>query len=1597
MVAVTFSAPACSASGLCGSLRPVVWGLAILASAVIAGPGRAEDWPTYGHDNARSQTTTEPVRTPLVPCWVFQPRFAPRPAWDPPRPASVGELPELPRAQFDDAFQVAVAGGGVFFGSSADNKVYCLDAASGQIRWTHFTGGPVRLAPTVAGGRVYFGSDDGYAYCLDAADGALGWQFHAAPEDRRVLGHGRMISLWPVRTGVLVDGPVAYFGAGIFPAEGVFLYAVDAGTGREIWRNDRCGEAPQSRVSPQGYLLASPSTLYAPMGRVSPAAFDRADGRLADLTFFGKSVGGTYALLSGEHVYTGTEELIGYRQQGPKDRFAVIDAKKLVVAGDTAYVANGIRLAAMARKNYPPASQKVAAVRAGRAAFTELLCNLRQQRVGLLKDITRLESDLAAALASPGTPNKAAGRERIEHVRDELAAKEKALDAWLIQYTQEQEHVAALAGELKKVQGELSVLRRWDVECGCDQALILAGDVLVAGGQGRVVAVDAACGRTLWTGAVEGSAKGLAVAGGRLFVSTDKGLIYCFGPAGAGDGHSVSPPTADPYAGSPTAALARRAAEIILHESGVRRGYGLVLGCETGELAVELAKRSELMIYAVSPDREKVDAMRKSIDAAGLYGGRICVERWPLDQVPYADYFANLIVSETALRDGKLPPNPDEMFRMLKPLGGVALIGRLESPAAGVSRFVRFSRLPERQAGEGINAAISSRPAWTKIVRGPLPGAGSWTHLYGNPGNTACGDDRRVKGPMGVLWFGHPGPGSMVNRHSRSVAPLAIDGRLFCEGEGVLMAYDAYNGWPLWERKIRGALRSGVSKDCGNLAIDHEALFAAVENQCLRIDPATGATRGSYALPAETGTAGRTRGRWGYVGLAGDLLIGSRTSGGGISTCLFAVDPKSGKHLWSYTAQEIPNTSISIGDGSIYVVDRPAAAGARPSAAGQRVVALDARTGSIRWQTPLDLTCDSGGVLGTMAAEGLLVIFGVYTDGHDWQGFFAGEFAKRRVNVLSAKDGALRWSRQVGYRVRPLIVGDTLHVEPWALDLRTGAPRMRVNPVTGRREPWQFARPGHHCGCPSASPGALFFRSYCLGYYDLAADFGTMHFGGQRPGCWINFIPACGLLLMPEASAGCLCPFPNMCSVVFEPTRRLRGFGCYSAAGGSTPVRRLAIALGAPGDRNDAVGQLWLGYPRPAGPMILPLRLDERFLPGGGFVTGNATYCRVTGTNDPWLFASAAKGLSRLSVPLLEPGDGAALYAVRLAMSEPDHARPGQRVFDVKLQGQRVLAGCDVAAEAGGPNRALVKEFHGILVRDALVLELVPKVAGPLAPEQMPILQGLEVTRERVVRLGCTLSGFQLDAARPSQPGVLQLTNMRGEDFHGRLEFLVPEGFVVAPQHAAVALAHDASQRVELTLQALPAAPPGIHAITARLVRSDGSTELEQAATIENLGRAGRLVIPASENAFVQQRYPDHNKAGATVLLVQGGDRLVGDIDHTLAYLKFPLHIPGRPTSVRLRLTNAGNPTFDSGRVCLVQGAWSEKQITYANRPAPGDELARIGAVGEHQVVECPLKVDLAGKEELSLVIDPTSCDAVDYVSRTGSQPPALVIEYQPE
>lgn len=257
-----------------------------------------EDWPMDRHDVRRSGISSESLSFPLVETWKIQ-STPPEPAWPPPH------FILLDRMDFDYAPQPVVAEGVVCFASTADDTVRAVDLVTGQRLWRFSTGGPIRLAPQINDGRVYFGSDDGCAYCVDLETGSLVWKFNGAPHDEKFLGNGRMISRWPIRTGVLVDGGVAYFLAGMWASEGVFAFAVDAGTGRLIWCNDTCGYAgvdynhlltPEIAgemrhgvhdgdfgvygLTPQGSLAVTADVLLVPNGYNSPAGLDRQTGRL---------------------------------------------------------------------------------------------------------------------------------------------------------------------------------------------------------------------------------------------------------------------------------------------------------------------------------------------------------------------------------------------------------------------------------------------------------------------------------------------------------------------------------------------------------------------------------------------------------------------------------------------------------------------------------------------------------------------------------------------------------------------------------------------------------------------------------------------------------------------------------------------------------------------------------------------------------------------------------------------------------------------------------------------------------------------------------------------------------------------------------------------------------------------------------------------------------------------------------------------------------------------------------------------------------------------------------------------------------------------
>ena len=1557
----------------------------VLAITVRVG---AEDWPTYRHDISRSGITAEQLKLPLSPRWTFEPIHKPQPAWENSNPRPVGGwygLTEGPRTRFDDAYQVAIAGNRVFFGSSASGKIRALDLASGDVVWERYTGGPVRLAPTVWKGNVYVGSDDGFVYCIDTISGWRGWKVRAALGRRLLLGNGHMISLWPVRSGVLVDKGIAYFGAGLFPEEGVAMYAVDAVTGRVKWRNDTCaGVGPSSRFSPQGYLLASKNRLYVPQGRVSPAALDRATGKLVFQTFVNHHIGGTYALLAAGELYTGTNEVVAVNENSPRDRLAWFWGRQLLIKDKIAYVAGSGTIQAIDRARH------------GKASL---------ERAALLDRIPGVKNALRAARRRKDKAAMAAVSKQLKDLEKRKAELER----------------------------EIAAAVRWKTPCRCEDALIMAGGTLFVGGKGMVQAVDSATGKIVWEGEVPGRAKGLAVANGGLVVSTDTGALVCFGSGSEASGSRRIHPTvkANPYPADKLTTLYATAARHMLEWSGVDKGYCLVLGAETGRLAYEIARQSELTVIGVEPDLAKVEKARRALDAAGLYGTRVTILPGSLQDVPFSDYFANLIVSDRILihgfgsTDSADTVSPKELFRLLKPCGGVAVIGR---PAGSGGMDSASLRAWLARTGEKKVEIRNENGVWGKMVRGALPGAGSWTHEYAEPGNTTCSDDQLVRGPLGLLWFGKPGPHDAVDRHARVVAPVCINGRFFREGYNVVRAYDAYNGVKLWERKLSGVARRGTSYRASNMVADARSLFLAIGDHCLRLDAETGKTTATWKTPPDKDGKSPP---WGYLGVTNGLVYGSRGGNPRAADAVFAIAPETGKTAWLHPVQTVPNPTISLSGGQLFLVEtkvseqerrkvlakkiasatklkgkaREKADAAVKSATVYAVNALNATTGKPIWRRPMDLTgCVLRGhhvTLATIASRGVVLIFSVYTDGHYWKEFYAGQFDGRRVVALSATDGRTLWSKNIGYRVRPVVVGDTLYAEPWAYDLRTGKQKKRLDPVAGKEEPWQFARPGHHCGAPAAAPHMLLFRSYCLAWYDLDADYGTIHFGGQRPGCWINFIPANGLLIVPEASSGCLCPFPIQTTVVFKHMeKKPRGWAYFSSTAPAKPVDELAVNFGAPGDRKTPDGKLWLGFPRPHGALVYSFPMTVSFYPGGSYHRVRTEDVEIAGTEAPWLFASAAQRIRRCEIPLLGDEDGPSLYRIVLGFAETADTSVGKRVFDIKIQGKTRIKAFDPVRAAGGAHRAVFQTIDDVLVKDKLVIEFVSKAGGNPGAEVAPVVSCLRVERRKVLSVGMAVPAWLLNDAKPRQTGTIRLTNDTEHPFKGTLRVDPPPGFAAEPPEKAVDIKVGARLSIPMTLRVAKKGTPANLKARFQLVREDGTVEISREAPVEYLGPLTRITVRAAEDTFVQQWRSSANFAKSGSLNVDGGSEKMGDRDHSLGFVRFRFDtIHGVTRSVKLRLRVSENEaagSYNGGRVCLAGGPWDQNNITYAKRPPTGREIGKVGRVRPGQVLEIPLNVKLDGKNELSIVLDPQSCDGTSFFSRESGSPPSLIIDYQP-
>ncbi|MFB3891359.1 MAG: PQQ-binding-like beta-propeller repeat protein [Phycisphaerae bacterium] len=1243
----------------------------------------AADWPQWRCDAGHTAVAGEALAPRLHVQWTRQ-LPATRPAWR-----------DDARTGFDNWYEPIVLGKTLMVGSNANDTISAYDTDTGKALWTFFADGPVRPCPAAADGKVYVASDDGYLYCLAVANGKLLWKFRGGPDDRKLLGNDRLICAWPARGGpVVADGKV-YFAAGIWPFMGVFIHCLDARTGKVLWTNSGSGsdflwqqhDSPAfAGVAPQGPLTIAGDKLLVSGGRTVPAAYDLKTGKflyyeLADRAFRA-SVNGYYEVAAIGDFYFNHGNL--YRLE---DGAYVVGTETLPILYDNTAI--GIQKKKLIAYALDPQEKWIK------------IFNSYRKLVDKQTFALPVSWRLTGAPDISGAYLKAGGRVYVAFAKDGIGA----------------------------------------IDIGGDKRTLF-----------EVAWRDSSIARP-WT---------MIAADGKLFVVAQGDKLICLGP------NEVAPvehPLAAEAAAQVQDEWTARAADI-LKAGGPQEGYCLLLGIGNGRLAEELVSQSRMHVVALDADAAKVDALRRKMNAQGFYGQRLAAMAGDPLAFKLPPYFANLIVSEDAALSAQAP----KLYNSLRPYGGAMCLATDTAGHDALTKAVAELRLENAQLRRDGNLSVLVRA-------GPLAGAGSWTHQSCDAGNTLVSSDKLVRLPLGVLWFGGPSNKGVLPRHGHGPSPQVLGGRLFIEGPDSMRAVDVYTGRLLWEVPLPDIgwfynateHQPGANEIGANYATASDGVYVVCRDNCLQLDPATGKTLKTFELPAVTGAK---KPYWGYVAVWKDLLIatavpidvgvsydesaqglvdGDMTTNApyaAFSKHLVVMDRHTGKVHWTRTADHaFRHYAIAVGGGKVFCIDNWTAQkldyfrrhGQPVPATDAKLLALDAATGKVAWQT-------DKGVFGTWLAyredtDMLLEATAVARDRAPDE--FYGSIA-----LYKGADGSVISRNDDPYYGPCMLFRDQIITQGWALDIASGKPKTRLHPLTGQERDWTFFR-NYGCNTAIASERMLTFRSAAAGYFDLEHDGGTGNFGGFKSGCTSNLIPADGVLNAPDYTRTCICSYQLQASLalVYMPDVETWTFNPVPPAlDEPEPVKRVGVNFGAPGDRKDDGGTYWIDWPSVGGrspdiPVtIAPADCETFRIHSSLMKEGKAGTLK-------WVAASGLRGVQSVTIrPMLQVGpqkfksghqvwaltqpaqpegkfDKAQAYTVRLHFAEVENLSPGQRVFDVLLQGKAVLKDFDIVKEAGGANTPLVKEFRSVMITDDMKVEFTARTG-------QPVICGIEMVKE---------------------------------------------------------------------------------------------------------------------------------------------------------------------------------------------------------------------------------------------------------------------------
>ena len=682
----------------------------------------------------------------------------------------------------------------------------------------------------------------------------------------------------------------------------------------------------------------------------------------------------------------------------------------------------------------------------------------------------------------------------------------------------------------------------WSVDCQLDQSLMVSGSAnqsrLFVAGKNLVQIFDANNGNllsTLRTAKDEDEIKYLAVSNIEgsendvLVASTRSGKIYCW----SGSDKKRSQKWRKEIKASDTKSLsdadAKKSIRQINRMLKSPKGFALVIGDDSGAYAETLASETQLQIVSMISDEQAASALQAEFQNKHLYGHRVSV--WhdgTQESIQFSPGIFDLV-----LQVGTTSRSKNELLSLAAPSIGVVWLTAQEEP----------------------NYAQ------------PVKNGGKWRHQYANPSNLSDSGDQVVGKAKAfrLQWFGGVGPSRMPDRHLRGPAPLAVGGAAVMQGDGVFIGINPANGTERWQLPMpEGTMRYVTPFDAGYACLtdDGEKLFAAAGYELWQINAYTGEIDQRIRVKPESA-------RWGYV---------TELNGSVFATLMKPTAPRTakdkktrytyvnndynsdrplvcsrqfekmshaGKRDWVYKSSGlIIHGSISISDEHVLFVEGRSNACVTHETdrvemkllmQDAHVVCLSNKTGKPVWEKSLNWAKASN-MLFTQLVDGKVTLTSSISE---------KDKARYLVRVLNDNDGSLIWETDHLHIKGGLFHGEQVHhpvvlkrtdgkkvliAEPYIYDLETGE---KIVPE-GSDPKWALNRPGHSCGTLTGAGDCLFFRASNPTVLNLSNSSFTA-LAPTRAGCWINMIPAGGRLLIPEASASCVCNYSLQTSMGFAP------------------------------------------------------------------------------------------------------------------------------------------------------------------------------------------------------------------------------------------------------------------------------------------------------------------------------------------------------------------------------------------------------------------------------------------------------------------------------